>query len=155
MSTDLQITDLGHIEGPYRFYLVTRGTQETHVRVWTEVEGTGDTFVATTIGGPSKVTSGQYNNDTDAVRAHFRDGTDAQTEALARGINDGWIAAQGTDNALASIWTDARHFAERGYRNGLIGGEDAAACRAAYVGGWAIGVQRYLDGLRADGTPLQ
>lgn len=154
---ELAIYDLGSMSDSSRHYIVKLRGDETHVRVWTESEaaGSGDTYVSTTIGGPSRITSGRYVNDTEAIRAHLRVNTDAQQEALAAGVADGWQSANDIANAgdaLATVWSSGRFGAELHYPNGWKGGQDAAQCRAAYVGGWAIGVQRYLDGVRADGT---
>lgn len=146
----------------YRLYQVHNDDDShiTTVRVWTEGNGHGATFVSTTIGGPSKVTSGPFTNDTDAITAHFApESHEDELQALAAGIDDGWHATRNQTvvggDAFPSIWRAARWGADNLYPNGWRGGDCASQCRAAYIGGWAIGVQRYADGVGADGSTVK
>lgn len=75
--------------------------------------------------------------------------------ALKAGISDGWWELDhlrfgrvsqekySFENPLASVWTEGRGRACAFYQTESV--------RAAYVGGWAIGVRRFMDGLTEDG----
>lgn len=137
-----------------RHYKVIVGAERYGVRVWDERDGK---YVSTQIGGPKRITAGRYVSDDDAIVAHFTEPHEDQLRALAHGIEKGWQYAsawQGTGDPWASVWLDARFRAEAFYPNGWNGGERSAECRAAFQGGWAIGVQRFSDGVAADGTPI-
>ncbi len=148
--------------GAYRFYqLKLPSGERVTVRLW---DDNGSTFVATTIGGPGNITSGAYHSDEEAIIAHLNRPTELQKQAMAAGMNDGWWELshhrEGRLNGFhedhlepfATIWRDGASRAGVFYPNGWKGGEQAAECRAAYIGGWAIGVQRFQDGLQADGS---
>lgn len=138
-----------------RTYDVTfRDRPHMHVRVWDESDGK---YVSTVIGGPKRITSGQYRTDEEAIRAHLTpEPHEDQLRAMAAGIDDGWHAAQNQTarggDAFPSIWRSALWQAEQHYPNGWNGGDKSAECRAAFIGGWAIGVQRFADDLKPDGT---
>lgn len=75
--------------------------------------------------------------------------------ALQAGISDGWWEldhesagrttgeAKKYPNPLTTVWGEGHGRACVFFQT--------AQCRAAYIGGWAIGVQRFIDGLDEDG----
>lgn len=76
--------------------------------------------------------------------------------ALKAGVLDGWWemdhcragrldgVEKDHPDALSTIWTEGLGRAVTFYATEQV--------RAAYVGGWAIGVQRFMDGLTPAGT---